>query len=175
MDLTLVTWDHVTCSLCHDPGDDRAIATIWVRVRVRVKVDDKELRDAPALTVASPRHVLDTIIRLHHTIGHIIHSLIPNMTIKRKRATDPSVALCATHMDMDASSPDASATSRSNPWSFANASRIKSSDWGYRTRKRFRDNRPDEHAIHGTYREPSRPCTLPLPLAMTNHGLKKLR
>jgi hypothetical protein len=47
-------------------------------------------------------------------------------------------------MDMDAHT-----TSRSNGWDFASASRVKSSDWGNRTRKRVRDNRPDERAIHG--------------------------
>ena len=45
-------------------------------------------------------------------------------------------------MDMDAQP-------RSNGWDFMSASRVKSSDWGNRTSKRVRDNRPDERAIHG--------------------------
>jgi hypothetical protein len=44
---------------------------------------------------------------------------------------------------------DAQITSRSNGWDFTSASRVKSSDWGNRTRKRVRDNRPDERTIHG--------------------------
>ena len=44
---------------------------------------------------------------------------------------------------------DAPATMRTNAWDFMSASRVKSSDWGNRTRKRVRDNRPDERAIHG--------------------------
>ncbi|OAL52716.1 hypothetical protein IQ07DRAFT_381151 [Pyrenochaeta sp. DS3sAY3a] len=39
-------------------------------------------------------------------------------------------------------------TSRSSAWDFFSASRVKSGDWGNRTRKRFRDNRPDERVIH---------------------------
>ncbi|KAF1914079.1 hypothetical protein BDU57DRAFT_456407 [Ampelomyces quisqualis] len=39
-------------------------------------------------------------------------------------------------------------SSRHTAWDFASASRVKCSDWGNRTRKRFRDNRPDEHAVH---------------------------
>jgi hypothetical protein len=45
---------------------------------------------------------------------------------------------------------DAQANTRPNGWDFTRASRVKSSDWGNRTRKRVRDNRPDERAIHGT-------------------------
>ncbi|KAF1937331.1 hypothetical protein EJ02DRAFT_357064 [Clathrospora elynae] len=45
------------------------------------------------------------------------------------------------HVAMDTSS-------RSTGWDFSSASRVKSSDWGNRTRKRFRDNRPDMRAIH---------------------------
>lgn len=71
------------------------------------------------------------------------------MAIKRKRTMDHAVGLCATHMDTD-TNLDTSAAPASNPWTFANASRIKSSDWGHRTRKRYRDNRPDEQAIHET-------------------------
>ncbi|KAG9187622.1 hypothetical protein G6011_05493 [Alternaria panax] len=43
---------------------------------------------------------------------------------------------------------EADVSSRSNAWDFMSASRVKSSDWGNRTRKRVRDNRPDERAIH---------------------------
>lgn len=50
-------------------------------------------------------------------------------------------------MDMDFGSQ---AVPRSNGWDFTRAHRVKPSEWGNRTRKRVRDNRPDEHAIHGT-------------------------
>ncbi|KAJ4313633.1 hypothetical protein N0V94_006856 [Neodidymelliopsis sp. IMI 364377] len=33
-------------------------------------------------------------------------------------------------------------------WDFTRAHRVKSNDWGNRTRKRVRDNRPDERSIH---------------------------
>ncbi|KAF2632815.1 hypothetical protein BU25DRAFT_330395 [Macroventuria anomochaeta] len=49
-------------------------------------------------------------------------------------------------MDMEM---DTESTPRSNGWNFMRAHRVKSSDWGNRTRKRVRDNRPDERAIHG--------------------------
>jgi hypothetical protein len=42
------------------------------------------------------------------------------------------------------------AAPRTNGWDFTRAHRVKSSDWGNRTRKRVRDNRPDERSIHGT-------------------------
>jgi hypothetical protein len=45
---------------------------------------------------------------------------------------------------------DADPTVRSNGWDFSRAQRTKSSDWGLRTRKRVRDNRPDERVIQGT-------------------------
>lgn len=48
-------------------------------------------------------------------------------------------------MDMDIETAP-----RSSGWDFTRAHRVKSSDWGNRTRKRVRDNRPDERAIHGT-------------------------
>ncbi|KAF1365953.1 hypothetical protein EJ07DRAFT_92683 [Lizonia empirigonia] len=54
-------------------------------------------------------------------------------------------------MDMDNE-----ASPRTNSWDFSRAQRVKSSDWGNRTRKRVRDNRPDERAIHGT----NSPCLL---------------
>jgi hypothetical protein len=44
---------------------------------------------------------------------------------------------------------DVDCSARPNGWDFASASRVKSGDWGNRTRKRFRDNRADERAIHG--------------------------
>lgn len=50
-------------------------------------------------------------------------------------------------MDMDM---DAEPALKANGWDFASAHRVKPSDWGNRTRKRVRDNRPDERAIHGT-------------------------
>ena len=50
-------------------------------------------------------------------------------------------------MDMEM---DAEATPKTNSWDFSRAQRTKSSDWGLRTRKRVRDNRPDERVIQGT-------------------------
>ncbi|OAK94507.1 hypothetical protein IQ06DRAFT_286598 [Phaeosphaeriaceae sp. SRC1lsM3a] len=47
----------------------------------------------------------------------------------------------SSHMEIDNGS-------RHNGWDFASASRVKSGDWGNRTRKRVRDNRPDEDSIH---------------------------
>ncbi|EFQ92776.1 hypothetical protein CFE70_009122 [Pyrenophora teres f. teres 0-1] len=44
--------------------------------------------------------------------------------------------------------PFSEANSRSNAWDFGSASRVKSGDWGNRTRKRLRDSRPDEREIH---------------------------
>jgi hypothetical protein len=44
---------------------------------------------------------------------------------------------------------DVDSSARHSGWDFASASRVKSGDWGNRTRKRFRDNRADERAIHG--------------------------
>lgn len=90
------------------------------------------------------------------------------MTIKRKRAGDDSPFTPDTQspshyargydgamdmetdmvMDMDMHT-NTDTSSRSTTWTFATASRVKGSDWGHRTRKRFRDNRPDEDSIHG--------------------------
>ncbi|KAH7078676.1 hypothetical protein BKA63DRAFT_541454 [Paraphoma chrysanthemicola] len=86
------------------------------------------------------------------------------MGFKRKRSADDSplsVSSYGTAWTPEAQSPtpfplgldgamdmDVDVASRSNGWDFASASRVKSSDWGNRTRKRFRDNRPDERAIH---------------------------
>lgn len=49
-------------------------------------------------------------------------------------------------MDMEM---DTQSIPRSNGWDFARAHRTKPGDWGNRTQKRVRDNRPDERAIHG--------------------------
>lgn len=86
------------------------------------------------------------------------------MGFKRKRSADESpvsVSSFAGFATPDAQSPtpilngyngimvlDAPA-SRGVGWDFSNLGRIKSSDWVLRTRKRVRDNRPDEHIIHG--------------------------
>jgi hypothetical protein len=88
-----------------------------------------------------------------------------NMGFKRKRAADDSplsISSFGAVATPESQSPmhfsrgydgtmamDAHTTSRPNGWDFASASRVKSSDWGNRTRKRVRDNRPDERAIHG--------------------------
>ncbi|KAJ8118411.1 hypothetical protein OPT61_g618 [Boeremia exigua] len=55
-------------------------------------------------------------------------------------------------MDMDM---DTEVTPRTHSWDFSRAHRIKPSDWGNRTRKRVRDNRPDERAIHGALLRPA--------------------
>jgi hypothetical protein len=89
------------------------------------------------------------------------------MGFKRKRSADDSplsVSSYAAASTPEAQSPtpfpqgfdgamdmDVDTTSRHNGWDFASVSRVKSSDWGNRTRKRFRDNRPDERAIHGRH------------------------
>ncbi|KAF2818760.1 hypothetical protein CC86DRAFT_450399 [Ophiobolus disseminans] len=83
------------------------------------------------------------------------------MTSKRKRSDDDSplsVSSWGSISSSDAHSPspfthpstdmDVDATARHNGWDFASASRVKGGDWGNRTSKRVRDNRPDERAIH---------------------------
>ncbi|KAF2440314.1 hypothetical protein P171DRAFT_394657 [Karstenula rhodostoma CBS 690.94] len=87
------------------------------------------------------------------------------MGFKRKRSVDESpvsVSSFAGFATPDAQSPTPlpngysgmmnldAPTSRGTGWDFSNLGRIKSGDWGLRTRKRFRDNRPDEHIIHET-------------------------
>lgn len=95
------------------------------------------------------------------------------MAFKRKRSDDDSplsVSSWGAASTPEAQSPipfpqcfgglmemDVDAASRQNGWDFATASRVKGSDWGNRTRKRFRDNRPDERAIHGM---PSYPISM---------------
>jgi hypothetical protein len=88
------------------------------------------------------------------------------MGFKRKRSVDESpisVSSFGTFATPEAQSPtplpnsygsmmDLDAPmSRGTGWDFSNLGRIKSSDWGLRTRKRVRDNRPDEHIIHGIH------------------------
>jgi len=86
------------------------------------------------------------------------------MGLKRKHSSDDSplsISSFGAVSTPDAQSPvsftkgydkmmdtHAHATSRSNGWDFISASRVKSNDWGNRTQKRVRDNRPDEQAIH---------------------------
>ncbi|KAL5114965.1 hypothetical protein ACEQ8H_007138 [Pleosporales sp. CAS-2024a] len=85
------------------------------------------------------------------------------MSCKRKRSVDDSPLSVSSYAwsTPEAQSPapfpqsldgsvqmELDASSRHNAWDFSNASRVKSSDWGNRTRKRVRDNRPDERAIH---------------------------
>lgn len=86
------------------------------------------------------------------------------MSCKRKRSVDESpVSACsfgsfatpetqsptpiASGYAMDMEAP----MSRGVGWDFSNLGRVKSGDWIQRTRKRVRDNRPDEHVIHGMY------------------------
>ncbi|CAG5178285.1 uncharacterized protein ALTATR162_LOCUS8624 [Alternaria atra] len=86
------------------------------------------------------------------------------MGLKRKHSSDDSplsISSFGAVSTPDAQSPmsfpkgydkmmdtDAHVSSRSNAWDFMSVNRVKSSDWGNRTRKRVRDNRPDERAIH---------------------------
>ena len=87
------------------------------------------------------------------------------MGIKRKHTDDASStsnSSFGTVSTPDAQSPvsfsrfdgvmemDNASLPQSNGWNFARAHRVKSGDWGNRTRKRVRDNRPDERSIHGT-------------------------
>ncbi|KAF2691710.1 hypothetical protein K458DRAFT_381552 [Lentithecium fluviatile CBS 122367] len=85
------------------------------------------------------------------------------MTLKRKRSCDSSpvsvssfggVATPEAHsptpfphnfdgaMDLD------SCAHRGTGWDFSSIGRVKGSEWGLRTRKRVRDNRPEERVIH---------------------------
>ncbi|RMZ69359.1 orf21 [Pyrenophora seminiperda CCB06] len=57
--------------------------------------------------------------------------------------THPIPECCDAMTNMECQS-----TSRTNAWDFASANRVKSGEWGNRTRKRVRDSRPDERAIH---------------------------
>jgi hypothetical protein len=102
----------------------------------------------------------------HSLISHY-HQALPQdkMGSKRKRSDDDSplsVSSYGAFSTPEAQSPipfprsfdgamDVDTSSRHTGWDFARASRVKSSDWGNRTRKRFRDNRPDENAIHRTF------------------------
>jgi hypothetical protein len=85
------------------------------------------------------------------------------MGFKRKRSVDDSplsissygavstpTAQSPTHLQSfdGAMDMDVDTLPRHNGWDFASASRTKGGDWGNRTRKRFRDNRPDAQAIH---------------------------
>jgi len=93
------------------------------------------------------------------------------MTLKRKRSCDSSplsVSSFNSFATPEAQSPtplphqyngamelDAS-MARGSGWDFASIGRVKGADWGCRTRKRVRDNRPEERVIHGkrTYTVP---------------------
>jgi hypothetical protein len=86
---------------------------------------------------------------LNSPISSNIHTTLAAMASKRKRSADDSpLSICSFGA---ASTPEAQSPApfSSNGWDFTSASRVKSGDWGNRTRKRFRDNRPDEHTIHG--------------------------
>ncbi|KAF2254477.1 hypothetical protein BU26DRAFT_537266 [Trematosphaeria pertusa] len=85
------------------------------------------------------------------------------MGLKRKRSTDESplsASSFGTAPTPEAQSPtpmpdaamdiDISSHFQTNrfAWDFSSVGRVKGGDWGNRTRKRFRDNRPDERVIH---------------------------
>lgn len=88
------------------------------------------------------------------------------MALKRKRSVDDSplsVSSFGAVSTPEAQSPtpiphsyngsmdmEIDTASRLSGWDFISASRVKNGDWGNRTRKRFRDNRPDERIIHGS-------------------------
>ena len=117
------------------------------------------------------------------------------MSCKRKRSVDESiVSACSfgSFATPEAQSPTPIASgyatnmeapmSRGMGWDFSNLGRVKSGDWIQRTRKRVRDNRPDEHVIHGTYRRyllyvaysnaaQKRPWTSYFPPNASNHML----
>ncbi|KAF1951662.1 hypothetical protein CC80DRAFT_597131 [Byssothecium circinans] len=82
------------------------------------------------------------------------------MGLKRKRSIDlspVSISSISTHTP-EAQSPTPfphdtameieTPFQRVTGWDFSSVGRVKSGDWGVRTRKRARDNRPDERAIH---------------------------
>ncbi|EDU49794.1 hypothetical protein PtrSN002B_005364 [Pyrenophora tritici-repentis] len=78
------------------------------------------------------------------------------MGFKRKHSTEDSSLSIASFRAFSISDtpcipqydPYFEVSSRSNAWDFSCASRVKSSDWGNRTRKRVRDSRPDEREVH---------------------------
>ncbi|PVI03328.1 hypothetical protein DM02DRAFT_612248 [Periconia macrospinosa] len=88
------------------------------------------------------------------------------MALKRKRSDDASPISISSFGSMatpEGPSPtshphsfdgamemDMSSTRNTTGWDFSSIGRTKanSGDWGLRTRKRVRDNRPDEHIIH---------------------------
>ena len=104
------------------------------------------------------------------SLEYISYSANPNydtsitMSCKRKRSVDESpVSACSfgSFATPEAQSPTPIASgyamdmeapmSRGMGWDFSNLGRVKSGDWIQRTRKRVRDNRPDEHVVHGMY------------------------
>lgn len=108
--------------------------------------------------------------RVLHIIGEIAKStplLIYSMAFKRKRSdseTSPSSSSTATFPSRDASWSPCPDISMLDDAAFSaqpiHRPEIVPSHLNSRTRKRFRDNRPDESKIHGTYlrrwiREPS--------------------
>lgn len=116
-----------------------------------------------------PTTPLHCIQFLHHPPCPLSHQPLQKKIVtdnkmgsKRKRSVDDSplsVSSYGAFSTPEAQSPipfpqsfdgsmDVDTSSRQTGWDFASASRVKSSDWGNRTRKRFRDNRPDENAIH---------------------------
>ncbi|KAF2132188.1 hypothetical protein P153DRAFT_334837 [Dothidotthia symphoricarpi CBS 119687] len=71
------------------------------------------------------------------------------MTMKRKRSSDASPVSISSFSTRETQSPTPfPQTSNAHGWNFTNASRVKSGEWGNRTCKRVRDNRPEERVIH---------------------------
>jgi hypothetical protein len=106
----------------------------------------------------STQHAILTLHSLHQSSPQ--YKMV-TMGSKRKRSTDDSPVSISSYTwsTPEAQSPipqsfdgmDVDNARQQNAWDFSNASRTKSSDWGMRTRKRVRDNRPDERSIHRTY------------------------
>jgi hypothetical protein len=114
-------------------------------------------------TIPLLNHPQQSLLRILHSSAQ--PTRLNNMSCKRKRSADDSPLSVSSfgavstpgtqsptpfpHSFHGAMQMDVDSSARQNSWDFASASRVKSGDWGNRTRKRFRDNRADERAIHG--------------------------
>jgi hypothetical protein len=138
----------------------------------------RDCTSQPAIRIITHFHPVAshlTISSLHHFPTLPFHTIcvahsrsttfitqIDIMCSKRKRSVDDSpLSSYGAFSTPEAQSPipfpqtfhgsmdvDVDTGSRPSGWDFASVGRVKSSDWGHRTRKRVRDNRPDERSIH---------------------------
>jgi hypothetical protein len=149
-----------------------------------------------ALTHFHPVSSHTTISSLHHFPTRTFHTIciahsrsitfithIDTMGSKRKRSVDDSpLSSYGAFSTPEAQSPipfpqtfhgsmdmDLDTCSRPSGWDFASASRVKNTDWGHRTRKRVRDNRPDERSIHRMFLH-----SLTKPVLVTKNSQKTL-